>query len=153
MPSLTIIGHADSPQSAAYSHIVDLVLVTTGGETLLISATRYDGVLQTWDLSGAGLTAGTALPYPGADLPGSTGGIAVLTFGAETFLLTGGGTGGALQTIALNSDGSFGTPTALDAHPATYAGFQNTAQLTLSGGETLVSGGAAGGAGIAGSAE
>ena len=144
MASLQLVNHVVAEADLDRSRITDLDIITTGGTPLLFSTTRFDGVLSGWSIDGA-LTAVSELAFEGGDLPGGTASIMVLDIGADTGFLTGGGSGGLLQTGTVGTNGIFGLPNIL---PPGMAGFQYGEAVQLADGTQAMYGALAGTAGI-----
>jgi len=131
LSSLAFVTHVAAGDSGDHSRITDLTLVSVGGTTHLFSTTRYDGTVQHWDLlDGIGLSLGSDADFAGSDLAGSAPGLVTLSFAGTTFLVTGGGAGGALQTLAVNA-GGLGSGVTLGAISTGYEGFQHGTVVTL----------------------
>ncbi len=144
MSTLLFVDHVSDDAELDHSRITDLAIV----DGFLISTTRYDGVLQSWQIGPANLATIDSTPFDGGNQPGGTATIGTVTFGADSGLLTGGGTGGDLQTRGLNSDGTFAAASALTTLPASFAGFQHGTQISFDDGTQIIYGGIAGIAGI-----
>lgn len=148
MSSLSFITHVAATDSGDHSRITDLEILTVDGTTHLFSTTRYDGIIQHWDLGGADLALGSSLTYANTDFAGSDPGLATLSFASGTYVLAGGASGNTLQTVAVIA-GGIGTTTPLDDLPSYFGGFQHSTTLTLDGGEQMAVGAMAGGGGLA----
>jgi serralysin len=101
MPTLAPLRYLVSPADLAMSRITDLHIVSFDGIDRLISLTRLDGALQSWDISGALIARGDSLPLDGGDVAGGKGAMAVLQTGADPSLLIGGGAAGSFQQIGM----------------------------------------------------
>jgi Ca2+-binding RTX toxin-like protein len=126
----------------AYSHITDLSLMTVNGVQVLFSTTQYDGLLIGWDISGAVPVQIDSLALDGGDVAGGKATIATVQTGTGITILSGGGTGGTLQTVTLETDGAFDGATPLTG--VGFSGFQDYSVVTLSSGAQIVYGGIAG---------
>ncbi|WP_108814454.1 calcium-binding protein [Loktanella sp. Alg231-35] len=149
MPSLTLVNHAAAADSDQHSRITDLTINNVAGVDHLFSSTRFDGLVQQWTIDGGDLTLGDGQGFAGPDLAGSVSGIATLSFNGDTQLLTGGGSGGALQLLDVNAGGDLGTVTALTSLAAQFEGFQHASTLTLADGSQVAFGAMAGATGLA----
>ncbi len=149
MPTLTVVTHVAATGSDLHSRITDLTIVNVKGVDHLFSSTRLDGLVQQWRLAGGNLTAGDSQSFVGPDLAGSVSGIVTLSFNGDTQLLTGGGTGGALQLLDINAGGDLGSATALTGLAAQFGGFQHASTLTLTDGSLVAFGALAGAPGLA----
>ncbi|WP_296425649.1 calcium-binding protein [Yoonia sp.] len=127
------------------SRITDLAFVDVGGTDLLLSTTRFDGVLTAWDITGGLLTLYDSIAFDGGDQPGGTSSLTSVALAGEAGLLIGGGGGGTLQTVTIGADGSIGPTTTL---PAGMAGFQHGLSITLPDSTQAIYGGLAGQSGI-----
>lgn len=142
--SFSFITHVVTETDLGRSHITDLDFIQSGGATVLISTTRYDGVLRAWRMNGA-LGVIDEVAHEGGDLPGGVGSIMTLDIDGTAGILTGGGAGGALQTVDIGSDGSFGVVATL---PPDMAGFQHGVTVGLLDGTQAIYGAYAGNSGI-----
>ncbi|MBE0413666.1 M10 family metallopeptidase C-terminal domain-containing protein [Yoonia sp.] len=144
MASFSFVTHAVTDADLGWSHITDLDMIQSGGTSVLISTTRFDGVLRSWGIDGSLHVTGE-IAYDGGDLPGGTGSIMHLNVGGQTAILTGGATGGPLQTHTVAPDGTFGPSTTL---PPSMGGFQHGVTVQLADGVQAVYGALAGKIGI-----
>ena len=144
MTSFYLVTYVTAATDIDRSHITDLDIILSDGTPMLISTTRFDGVLRSWDINGA-LNIADETAHQGGDLPGGTGSIMTLEITGGAAVLTGGGSGGALQTHGVGANGSLGTPTTL---PTGMAGFQHGVTVQLGDGTQAIYGGLAGAAGI-----
>ncbi|MGJ8587566.1 MAG: calcium-binding protein [Yoonia sp.] len=149
MSLLSFSGHVTDPGDVNHSHITDLFVMDFGGTAQLYSTTRYDGVLQQWNIDSGVLSIGDTQPFFGTVVLGGAASISLISEGANASLLVGGGVSGALQTIEIASEGGFATVTPLASLPATFNGFQHGVTLTLSDGTQAVYGALAGQTGLA----
>ena len=140
----TPIRHLTTPDDAGHSRITDLQIIRTGGVDVLVSITRYDGKLQSWDIAGPAITSGAMLALEGGDLPGGSGSIVTQTGAGGPSLLIGGGADGAYQQVGL-VNGEFQV---LETLPVP-AGFQHGLAVAQGDGGQIVYGGMAGTTGIA----
>ena len=148
MLRIDIINYLRTIDELDHSRLPDLENMTVGGTDFLIGATRYDGVLQSWNIAGDALGLNDMLAFDGSLIAGGTGTITTLALGTEMGLLIGGATGDALQTVTVGPDGSFVTTTTLDPMPAVFAGFQHGMTVTLPTGQQAIYGGVVGQTGI-----
>jgi serralysin len=148
MPTLDFIAYTTVPVDLERSRITDMDIMTIDGTDFLVSTTRFDGVLSSWSLENGTLTLTDTLEFDGGDQPGSVSTLMTLDLGGTTGLLMGGGTGGMLQTISLNNDGSFAAPTVLNTLPNDMTGLQHGVTVTLESGQHVTYGGMAGEDGI-----
>ncbi|MCG3269192.1 calcium-binding protein [Yoonia sp. I 8.24] len=146
MSDITMVTYLSNGAELAYSHITDLSLMTVDGVQVLYSTTQYDGLLNGWDISGAVPALIDSFVLDGGDIAGSTATIAAVQTGSGITILSGGGTGGILQTVTLDTDGAFDGTTALAG--VSFSGFQDFTIITLISGEQIAYGGIAGAAGI-----
>lgn len=146
MSSLSFAGFAVADDSETHSRITDFSLITVDGVTRLFSTTRYDGVVQQWNIGTGQITLGDSIGFDG---PLQVGGVSGMVGVTPDTLLTGGGAGGDLQLLALNPDGGFASPQTLTSLPAIMDGLQHATRLTLPDGTVAVFGALAGSAGIA----
>jgi serralysin len=149
MSQLTFTGFAAAINSATHSRITNLIAHDQGGGMHLYSTTRYDGVLQQWDLSNGSVTIGDNITFDGPLQAGGIGELGTLTVGGGAALLTAGGSGGDLQIILLNGTGGFASQTALPQLPNAFAGLQHSTTIALGTGDQTVFGAIAGSTGIA----
>ena len=145
MASLHLVTHVVAEADLERSRITDVEIITTNGTPLLFSTTRFDGVLSSWSIDG-GLAVLSELAFDGGDLPGGTASIMALQIGGSTGFLSGGGSGGLLQTSTADANGSFSALTTL---PPGMAGFQYGVTQQLDDGTQAVYGALAGVSGIA----
>jgi Ca2+-binding RTX toxin-like protein len=147
MSRIDLVDYLAGADSQSHSRITDLLIVDHLGTVSLFSVTRYDGLLQQWDVSASGLALGDALEFDGALAAGGTGSLAVIPAGGGLDLLTGGVMGGGWQGVALQPDLSLGAAAPLMALPAGFDTFQHPAVHTIEG-VTTVYGSFAGQSGI-----
>ncbi len=145
MQNITFVDYITVAADLGYSQITDLDIVTVNGVDILLSATRFDGVLSSWSIAGGTLGLTDTLAFQGGDLPGGTSTLMTLDINGSTGLLVGGGVAGDMQTITFNGNGSFGTASSL----GTATGFQNGVSVTLGSGAQVIYGSIAGSNGIA----
>ena len=148
MTSLNYVSYVAGSGDAGYSHITDLEVITIGADTHLFSSTRYDGVLRRWDIDGGTLDIAQTIAFQGGDRAGGSGEIAALTVGTDLGILTGGGSGGALQTFDPASNGALGSATPLSGLPDYIGGLKHSTTVTLDDGSQAVFGAFAGYGGI-----
>ncbi|WP_341367438.1 calcium-binding protein [Yoonia sp. BS5-3] len=144
MHEISFINYITAEADLEYSLITDLEIVNVGGTDVLLSTTRFDGVLSSWEIEGGTLDLIDTVAFEGGDLPGGTSSLMPVTIDGETGLLVGGAVSGEMQTITLSSDGSFDPATGL----GTAAGFQNGITVTLGSGAQVTYGTIAGQNGI-----
>ncbi|WP_439153793.1 calcium-binding protein [Yoonia sp.] len=145
MASFTFLAHVMGSADLDRSHITDLAIIQTGGTPVLISTTRFDGVLRSWQIDGLPGVIGE-VAYEGGDLPGIISSLVPVTMDGATSVLTGGGLGGTLQTHVIGPEGMFGIATAL---PPGMAGFQHGVSVQLGNGTQAIYGALTGTSGIA----
>lgn len=148
MSSISFLSYVTDPGDVSHSRITDLEVITLNGLTHLYSSTRYDGVLRQWNIAGPTLAIDESLAFDGSDLAGGAGGITVISLGVGDGILVGGSADGALQTVQLGRDGSFGAATPLDMLPDTFDSFQYGATITLADGTQATYGALAGASGL-----
>ena len=144
MQNITFIDYTTAATDLEHSRITDLDIVTVNGTDILLSTTRFDGVLSSWSIDGGTLGLIDTLAFQGGDMAGGTSTLMTLDIDGETGLLVGGGLSGEMQTITFNNDGSFDTPTGLGTTP----GFQNGVTVTLGTGAQVTYGSTIGANGI-----
>jgi len=149
MSSISFSFYVTDPGDIAHSRITDLMIADIGGVAQLYSGTRYDGVLRQWDIDSGVLSIGESRSFAGDLVAGGLGGIVGLSQGPASGLLVGGGAGGALQTLRLGPDGSFGATTTLTSLPDAFDGFQLGVAVNLPDGTLAVFGALAGQTGLA----
>ncbi|WP_411891455.1 M10 family metallopeptidase C-terminal domain-containing protein [Yoonia sp. SDW83-1] len=149
MSSFYLVNYTTAEIDLERSRITDLEIVDNNGNPVLLSTTRYDGVLQSWQMDTSSIALIDTLNFDGGDRPGGTSTLTAFGPGGATGLVTGGGTGGVLQTITLQSDGTFAVDNTLDTLPAIFGGFQYGVTINLASGDQAVFGALAGNAGIA----
>ncbi len=148
MSSLNFTGFAVSGVSDGHSRITDLALITFGGSTQLYSTTRYDGVLQHWDISSSAIELGASLAFEGPLQAGAVSGLAAISLGSSKGFLTGGTQSGDLQLVSLDGTGAFTASNALATIPTAFEGFQHTSIIELADGTQAVFGALAGASGL-----
>ena len=147
MPGITEIDFLASGDSLSHSRITTLEVLATDSGHALYSATRHDGLLQHWVLTPTGLDLGDQVGFDGGLTAGGTGTIVAFATEDGNQLLSGGGSGGHLQTVQVLADGGLAMPEALDGLPDVFRTFQHTA--TYADGDTLyIYGGLAAQAGV-----
>lgn len=144
MSALTPVTYLTVSGDHAWSHITDLDIIRFGGVDVLVSVTRYDGRLQSWNIDGTAMTAGAQLALDGGDVAGGGGAFAALSGPAGPLIVTGGGSDGAFQQQVLGAQGWQLTAT-LPAHP----GFGHLVSTRLGSGAQMIYGALAAGDGIA----
>lgn len=141
MGELVRIARALPAGATGLSHITDLALV--GGQ--LFATTRHDGRLDSWTVTGTGLTLRDSVDHTGPLRAGSDGWIGVLDLDAGSRLLTGGGgSSGALVLRAPGGTGDLPAGTVLAGTAGSIATLQHGTAVALSGGNHAVYGGLAG---------
>ena len=145
MRTITFIDYTTTADDLEYSLITDLEIVNIDGTDFLFSTTRFDGGMQSWDIDDGSLDLIDTLAFHGGDLPGGTSTLMTVDIDGATGLLVGGGLSGDMQTITLNSDGSFDASTAL----GTATGFQYGITVILDSGTQVTYGSIAGQSGFA----
>ncbi len=148
MPTLNLINHVTVVADQAHSQITDLTIVDSSGGPFLISTTRYDGVLESWQIGASGLASLDRITFNGGYQPGGNATLSTVSFAGNDGVLIGGGSNGDLQTLGLNSDGTFATANTLSALPASLDGFRNGTHISFDDGTQIIYGGVTGVAGI-----
>ena len=148
MSSLNFKGFAVSDDSGSHSRITNLALVDAGGSTQLYSTTRYDGVLQHWDISSSMIELGGSLAFEGPLQAGAVSGLPALSLGSSTDILTGGSQNGDLQLVSLGGSGAFTATSVLALLPTVFDGFQHTSTHILADGTQAIFGALAGTTGL-----
>lgn len=136
MAALTFITHVVTEDDYDRSHITDLEIIQTDSGPVLVSTTRYDGVLRTWDTS-AILSMIDEVTFDGGDVAGGTSSLTTLHIGDDIAVLTGGATGAGMQLHDIGPDGSFGLTATL---PAGVANFQHGITIQLDNGTQVIYG-------------
>ncbi len=144
MSALSFVDHASDDAELNHSRITDLAIL----DGFLVSTTRYDGVLQSWQIGPATLAVIDSVSFDGGNQPGGTATISSVNLGTDIGLLTGGGADGDLQTLRLNSDGSFSPAETLTTLPTSFAGFLHGTQINFADGTQIIYGGMVGIGGI-----
>lgn len=144
MSALAPVTYLTTTQDLAWSRITDLDIISFGGVDVLVSITRFDGALQSWDISGPAISGGATLALDGGDVPGGSGAIVTLQTAADPVLLIGGGAQGTFQQVGLVSS----QWQVIETLPI-IAGFQSGFVFAQPGGAQVVYGGMAGASGIA----
>lgn len=144
MPSINFITYITMPADLDRSQITDMDIITMDGSDMLFSTTRFDGVLGSWSIENGLLRLTDTLAFDGIDAPGSISTLMTIDLEGNTGLLV----GGPLQTVAINSDGSFEPSTELSFTPQNMTGFQHGVTVTLRSGGQVTYGGLAGEDGI-----
>ena len=88
----------------------------TGGSTLY-ATTRYGGTLSAWDISPTGPTAINAVAHNRGDAAGTVASLGFIDTAGGPAVLTGGGDGGPLTLVQINTNGGLG---GLDKASAPY---------------------------------
>ncbi|WP_423828601.1 calcium-binding protein, partial [Sphingomonas paucimobilis] len=136
-----LIVRADA---ADYSHITDLALI--GSQ--LYATSRYDGRLESWSITGAGLGLKGSASHQGTLRAGDLGWITPLDLASGPALLTGGGAGGGLVLRSPGAGGSLPVGTALSGTTGVFGTLQHSAVIDLANGNHVVYGGVAGQTGM-----
>ena len=147
--SFDVVAYRVAEADQEHSRITDLAIVNIDGTPHLVTTTRYDGVLQSWDITGGNLVNKDTVAFDGGDVRGAQPTITMVQQADGLSIQIGGGSGGALQNVSLSTDGTFGTVTTLDALPHSFAGLGHTALIELPSGQQVVYGPLAGEDGIA----
>ena len=149
MSSLNFIGFAVSGDSNNHSRITDLAMVKVGGSAQLYSTTRYDGVLQQWDISSGVIALGDSLDLGGPLQAGAVSGLVAISSGSAAGILTGGAQSGDLQLVTLGNTGTFTAQSALTSLPTVFDGLQHASNIALADGTQAIFGALAGSVGLA----
>ena len=145
MSPLYFISHTVTDEDIARSRITNLEIVDNAGLPILISTTRYDGVMQSWQIGAQPLVLIDTFEFESDAVLGGIGALEGLELSSETGVLTGGGTDGALQIVAFDAGGGFEAATDLPV----VVGLQQTTYIALDDGTQAIYGGSASSAGIA----
>ena len=150
MPPLSRVKYVFAATDLDYSHITDLDIHVVGGQSYLYASTRYDGHVSSWNISGIKLIKIDDDAYAGNLQLGGTGSMTTINLaGGGTGLITGDGSGGALQVQTLQSNGTFGATTTLSGQSYTIDSMIHGSSVTLANGQQAVYSGIAGGSGMA----
>lgn len=149
MLELTFKGFAVDEASIDHSRITQLVLHELPLGPQLFSVTRYDGVLQQWDLGSGTIEVGQNIAFSGALQLGGAGALGFVETETGLALLTGGMDQDRLQLVTLDGDGAMIGQTALTSLPASFAGLQYTTTVALQDGTQVIYGAFANSTGIA----
>lgn len=144
MPAFTLAQMIQRPTDAGTSRITDLALGTGALSDVLYSTTRYDGQIDSWDITGNGLAD---IDSDGFAIGPIAGNNPRLTF-VDGQLLTGGGTGGALTLRSLGTDGSLGVAVDLTGTTGFDGPLIDPVVTTLANGDTSVYAGLSNGSGM-----
>ena len=145
MSPLYFISHTVTDEDIARSRITNLEIVDNAGLPILVSTTRYDGVMQSWQIGAQPLLLIDMIEFDGDLVLGGNGVLEGLALSSEMGVLTGGGTGGALQIVGFDAGGGFDVVTDLPI----VVGLQQTTYIALDDGTQAIYGGSASSAGIA----
>ena len=145
MGELTRVSLTGRSGAADMSRVSDLVIL--GGQ--LYATTRHDGVLDSWTITGSGLSLRDSEAHAGVLRPGETGWITTLDLGAGPALLTGGGASGGLVLRVPTGTGALPAGSALAGTTNVYGTLHHTTAITLGNGNHVVYGGLAGQDGLA----
>ncbi|ARU03072.1 calcium-binding protein [Yoonia vestfoldensis] len=144
MSTIVPVRYLTTPDESTWSRIIDLDIIRLDGTDNLVGITRFDGALQSWDISDPIIDTGALHRLQGGDVAGGGGSVLTLDTAAGPVLLTGGGADGAFQQISLTG----GAWQVIDSLPI-FAGFRPDL-VVHQGGAQFVYGGLADAAGIAG---
>ncbi|PUB14847.1 calcium-binding protein [Yoonia sediminilitoris] len=148
MPSLIAVDYITDGVELGHSRITDLDILDNNGTPLLISSTRYDGLLESWDIATGTLARIDSFAFGGVGQAGVTPSPTDLEIAGNPGLFSGGGVGGDLQTLRLNANGTFGAVTLLTSLPHAMASFQSGITVALPDGSQAIFGSLAEEAGI-----
>jgi Ca2+-binding RTX toxin-like protein len=101
MSALVPVTYLTSTDDLSWSRLTDLAIIELDGAATLVGITRFDGILQSWDIGGPLLSGGAVLMLDGGDVAGGSGSIAAVQAEAGPMLLIGGGADGAFQLVGL----------------------------------------------------
>ena len=146
--ALRFLRRTAAPGATDISRITDLAVDLSGSAPRLLSATRFDGRVASWDIAGGGLTLRDTEGYDGGLAPGRIGTLALVALDGGTGLFTGGGAGGALQVLPLSAAGALSQGRLLSG-TADRGGMLGTTAMRLPDGQQMVFGGLAGADGLA----
>jgi serralysin len=144
MPVIAPVTYMTFASDSAWSRITDLDMVHLNGVDMLVGVTRFDGVLQGWDISGPVVSNGALMALQGGDVPGGTGSIVTLQSAGGPVLLVGGGADGAFQQVG-HAGGQWQAVATLPV----LTGFLPALVFSHPDGMQVVYGGMAGSGGIA----
>ncbi|MCK0122093.1 hypothetical protein MWU61_16190 [Loktanella sp. F6476L] len=144
MPAFTLAQMIQRPTDAGTSRITDIALGTGALSDVLYSTTRYDGQIDSWDITGSGIAALDSDSFAIGPIAGNS---PRLTF-VDGQLLTGGGAGGALTLRSLGTDGSLGAAVDLTGTTGFDGPLIDPVITTLANGGTSVYAGLSNGSGM-----
>ena len=119
MSAFYLVTYVVASADLERSRITDLDILLSDGTPVLVSTTRLDGVLASWQIVGGNLSAVAETAYTGGDFTGGTGSVMTLGIAGGAGVLTGGGDGGVLQTLTVGSNAGLGPPVLLP--PGSYS--------------------------------
>lgn len=147
--AFSVVAYRVAEEDQERSRITDLAIIDVNGVAQLISTTRYDGVLQSWDIGADPLSLTDTLLFDGGDRAGTIPTLVVVDINGQSGIQIGGGAEGVPQTIGLDGVGRFISPTALTDLPVDFQGFQHGTKISLHDGAQVLYGGIAGEPGLA----
>ena len=117
------------PTSVDHSLVGDLDVVMMDGDLHVLATTNYDGSLTRWTVTSDTMILNSTAEFDEGLLAGNSGSTTVVTFGAQTYALTGGARVGRLQLFNLDQADISQGVTALNslAHP--LAGITTTVTI------------------------
>ena len=148
MSSIALVSWIIPAQAQDRSHISELLIVSQGGQDILLASTRHDGQLSSWDITGP-MRAIDDVDYRGGSVAGSTGALSTLYTSQGLTVISSGGNANSLQTHTVASNGQLGTPKVFADTARTVFGAMNSFEtVILSSGNQMVYGGIGSGSGI-----
>ena len=151
MGHFSFVTHDLIPAHETISRITDLAIVTApGGADVLISTTRYDGLLDAWNIGGSGIGRIDGVWYGRPDTAGSDPHMAFIETDSGVSLLSGGGHGGALTLRPLRANGGLDPAQSLGTIAALPGDLTAAITVALPAGGQMVYGGVQGAGGVAG---
>lgn len=148
MPDFTVQDVHIGDNDADTSRITDIALGTGAQAGNLYTTTRFDGQINSFDISGAGLDLQDAQGFQTGPMAGSQPHLAFVDTDTGLTLLTGGAAGGALGLVDLGATGSLGTVQSIGPTTAYDSPLIDPITVDLDG-QTGVYAGFAAGAGVA----
>ena len=144
MPQFSLTTMIVRPSDVTTSRITDLALGTGALSDVLYSTTRFDGQIDSWDITGTALTHSDSDGFEIGPIAGNNPTLAFV----DGQLLSGGGTSGSLTLRALGADGSLGTAETIPDTASFAAPLVAPAVIAHTHGNIGVYAGLSGGTGI-----
>ena len=139
MSQFSLVRYVTSPDDLAMSRITDLAI----SGNILVSTTRYDGVVATWNIAASKLDPLDSASHASDPRVGADPAVAIVA----GHVLTGGGADGALALRTLATSGALGQPSNVTG-PAPGQEVWGLETLLLADGSTAAFGGLSGGTGF-----